>query len=524
MLFPTPTVIGNSPRYARLAEEFAARIAAGTLSPGERLPSVRVLARQRALSVTTVLAALRLLEARGLVEARPQSGYYVRAGLAAPAEPEANLSLAPRTARLPAVSQLIMKVLAAGGDAQHAPIGSALPSPALFPAERLKRIVAGVARRHPASLTTYFESPGLPALRREIARRMGLRGVALREDDIVVTNGCIEAVNLALRAVTVPGDVVAIESPAFFSALQIIESLGLKALEIPTHPRDGVSIEALDLATRGRQVKACLFTPCVSNPLGSLMPAPRRAALAALARERGFVIVEDDIYAELAHGEAAPLPVKHWDEAGQVILCSSFNKTLAPGLRVGWIVPGRWRERVEMLRHLSSVATPALLQWTIAEFLASGGYDRQLRAARRAFALQVGQMAAAVAEHFPSGTRATRPAGGFVLWVALPQSIDTMILWEHAAAEGITFAPGALFTTGGDYRHCLRLNCGYPFTPAIGAAVRRLGTLAGELLRETAPVPARETGAGASPARGARPARGSVTGGRIAPRKRAAPA
>lgn len=466
------------PRYVALAAEFTDGIESGALEPGERLSSVRSLAAQRGVSVTTVLAAMRLLEARGLIEARPQSGFFVRAREARLPEP-AQKAL-PRAPRLPGVSELIMRVLEAGQNRDFAPIGSALPAPGLFPAQRIQRLVSAAARRHPLKLTTYAESSGVPELKAQIARRMRARGLAVDAGEIVVTNGCIEAVNLALRTVAEPGATVAIESPTYFCSLQIIESLRMKAIEIPTHPRDGVSIEALEMALRSHRIRACMFTPSVSNPLGSLMPDERRAALARLAREHDFVVIEDDVFGELAHAREPPRPLRHWDDGAHVILCSSFNKTLAPGLRVGWAIPGRHQARFEMLRHIASVATPEVLQYALADFLDGGGFDHHLRTLRRTFAQQVARMADLVADSFPAGTCITRPAGGFVLWVELPAGADALALWERAVQQGIYFVPGAIFTATDRYRNCLRLNCGFPVDARIEAAVRTLGALARE--------------------------------------------
>jgi DNA-binding transcriptional MocR family regulator len=313
---------------------------------------------------------------------------------------------------------------------------------------------------------------------RQILRRSLDWGGPLDAGEMLITNSCTEALNLCLRAVARPGDTIALESPTYFVLLQIIESLGLKALEIPTHPRTGISVEALELATRNGAVKACLLVPNANNPLGCIMPEEHKRAVARLLAERGVPLIEDDIYGDLHFEDARPWPIKSYDTTGNVMLCSSFSKTISPGLRVGFVAAGRHFAAVSLLKTLSSGMTGAVPQAALAEFIEGGGFDRQLRQVRRAYAQQVSRMSDAVAEHFPAGCLLSRPQGGFVLWVDMPTQVDALELHGAAVAEGIAFMPGQMFSASGRYRNCLRLNCGNPWSDAIDVAVRRLGQLA----------------------------------------------
>ncbi|MBS1189068.1 MAG: transcriptional regulator, GntR family with aminotransferase domain protein [Rhodocyclaceae bacterium] len=463
-------------RYEKLAEELGGLIATGTLRPGDRLPSVRRLSRERRLSVSTVVQALRRLEDRGLVEARPQSGFFVRHRGAARPQPSARST--PDAAVDVDVSQKLVRVLQAGMQAGVAPLAAALPAPSLLPIAALHRLYAGVARRHPGLLAggNYFHTDE-PALVRQLVRRSLAWGGPLDAAEIVITNSCTEALGLCLRAVTRPGDTVAVESPAYYLMLQLLESLGLKALEIPTDPRSGLSIEALDLATRQGRVAACLLVPNAGNPLGCIMPDENKRRLARLTAERGVAVIEDDIYGDLHFGDQRPWPIKAFDEAGNVMLCASFSKSLSPSLRLGFVAAGRRRPQVALQKTITSGGTNPVTQHVLAEYLASGAYDRHLRTLRRTYGQQVEAMAAAVARHFPASTRLTQPQGGFVLWVELPENIDATALHERALADGVAFVPGELFSASGMYRNCLRLNCGNPHTPEIEDAVRRLGRL-----------------------------------------------
>lgn len=463
-------------RYEQLAEELGGLIAAGTLRPGERLPSVRRLSEEQRLSVSTVVQALRRLEDRGLVEARPQSGFFVRHRGLPCSEPSARTT--PDSAVAVDVTQRLGQVLQASMQPGVAPLAAALPAPSLLPIAALHRLYGGVARRHPDLLAGSSHAfMDAPALVRQLVRRSLAWGGPLDAAEIVITNSCTEALGLCLRVATQPGDTVAVESPAYYLMLQLLESLGLKALEIPTDPRTGLSIEAFDLATRQGKVAACLLVPNASNPLGCIMPDEHKRRLARLAAERGVAVIEDDLYGDLFFGQQRPWPIKAFDQTGNVMLCSSFSKSLTPALRIGFVAAGRYRSQVALQKTISSGATNPITQHVLGEYLESGGYDRHLRTLRRAYEQQVEAMRAAVTRHFPASTRLTQPQGGFVLWVELPEEVDATALHAKALAEGVAFVPGELFSASGIYRNCLRLNCGNPHTPEIEDAVRRLGKL-----------------------------------------------
>jgi DNA-binding transcriptional MocR family regulator len=463
-------------RYERLAEDLGGIIVAGNLRPGERLPSVRRLSRERRLSVSTVLQALRRLEDRGLVEARPQSGYFVRHTVARRSQPNARST--PEAPVPVDVSQRLMRVLQTSMQPGVTPLAAALPACSLLPLAALQRLYGGVARRHPHLLEggshVNMDAPAL--VRQLVLRSVGWAG-PLAASEFVITNSCTEALGLCLRAVTQPGDTVAVESPAYYLMLQLLETLGLKALEIPTDPHSGLSIEALDLATRQGRVAACLLVPNASNPLGSIMPDEHKRRLARLSAERDLAVIEDDIYGDLHFCNERPRPIKAFDTTGNVMLCSSFSKCLSPALRIGFVAAGRYRARIALQKTITSGATNPVTQQVLAEYLESGAYERHMRGLRRTYERQVEAMRASVARHLPAATRLTAPQGGFVLWVELPEEVDTTALHDRAIAAGVGYVPGELFSASGMYRNCLRLNCGNPHTPEIEDAVRRLGAL-----------------------------------------------
>ncbi|MDD2744090.1 MAG: PLP-dependent aminotransferase family protein [Rhodocyclaceae bacterium] len=463
-------------RYERLANELGSLIASGTLRPGDRLPSVRRLSDERRLSASTVVQALRQLEDRGLVEARPQSGFFVRHASAPRPEPSARTTL--ESAVQVDVTQRLVRILQTSTRPGMAPFAAALPAPSLLPVAALHRLYAGVARRHPKLLEGGSHiNMDEPALVRQLIKRSLSWGGPLAAEEIVITNSCTEALALALRAVTQPGDTVAVESPGYYLMLQLLESLGLQALEIPTDPRTGISIEALDLASRQGKVAACLLVANASNPLGSVMPDDSKRRLAKMAAERGFTVIEDDLYGDLHFSESRPWPIKAFDVAGNVILCSSFSKSLSPSLRLGFLAAGKHRAKIALQKTIISGGTNPITQHVLAEYLESGAYERHIRSLRRTYERQVAAMQDAVSRYFPASTRLSQPQGGFVLWVELPEEIDTMQLYEKAITQNLAFVPGELFSPSGMYRNCLRLNCGNPHTPEIESAIHRLGSL-----------------------------------------------
>ncbi len=469
----TPT---NAPLYVELARSIEQLIDQGTLRPGHRLPSVRRMALQRDVSISTVLQAYTLLENHGCIEARPQSGYYVRPRM--PTAPEPRMAKPMAKASYVGVKDLTAEVMTLSVDPTYVPLGSACPDPSLFPTKKLARILAAVGRNDAAMLGRYSMNWAFDPLSREIARRYLQAGCPLPHDEIVITVGCTEALNLSLRAVTKPGDTVAVETPAYFGFLEAIQSLNLRVLEIPTDPRTGMCLDALRDALANNDVKALLVMPSFHNPLGSCMPDVKKEKIYDLLREFDVPAIEDDIYGDLHFGDRRPKPLKSWDTDGRVLLCSSFGKTLAPALRVGWCAPGRYLERVRRLKFTNTLGTPVVLQKTVSDFLRNGGYDHHLRSIRRAYHQQLQLCSQAILRYFPDGTRLSRPEGGFILWVELPHGVDTLLLQQEALRHRINTAPGPLFSVKDRYRTCLRMSCGIPWSDTLEDALRTLGDLA----------------------------------------------
>ncbi|NIM43307.1 MAG: aminotransferase class I/II-fold pyridoxal phosphate-dependent enzyme [Hydrogenophaga sp.] len=464
-------------KYEALANDIEALIASGTLAIGDRLPSVRDTVASRGLSPATVFEAYYRLEARGLVEARPRAGYFVKA-VPAPREEPRGADPVPGSQDV-AVNDVVQAVLGSVRDRQVAPLGSAFPSPELFPLERLARGMGAAMRRLDPRQLLEDLTPGNAELRRQIALRGVAQGLSIGVDEVVITSGAMEALTLGLQAVTQPGDVVAIESPAFYGCLQTLERLRLKAVEVATHPRTGVQVDSLAEVLRRHPVKACWFMPSFQNPLGALMPENAKRAMVELLARHEVPLIEDDVYAELYFGAQRPLPAKAWDRHGGVMHCSSFSKSLAPGYRVGWVSAGRFAPQVNRLKFMSTLGVSVPAQLAVLHFLQHGAFDKHLRQLRTALAARQQRALLGIEKYFPEGTRVTRPEGGYFLWVELPEAVDAMALQQAALARHISLAPGPLFSADRRFRHHVRLNVGHPRVEQLDAALKTLGRLVG---------------------------------------------
>jgi len=469
------------PIYIQLADSLEGMIRRRSFRPGDRMPSVRQFSREQRVSIPTALHAYVTLEMRGLVEARPKSGFYVSVRFSDAIPQIVRAVTAPKVSDLAQTDPLDL-IRADEYQPDKVQLGSAVPSPDLLPGVRLARIMSGVARRLGASGGNYGPVAGLPLLRREIARRSLSAGMNFGPEDLVVTLGATEAVALALRAVCSPGDTVVVESPTFFGLLRQLREIGLKALPIPVDAINGIDLDALASALgKTPRVAAMLLVPNFHNPVGFVMPDDKKRELVRLAASRDIPIIEDDIFGDLPHQGPRPRALKAFDRDGGVIVCSSFSKSISPGYRVGYIAAGKWQQRVLALKRTQSGGNPLLPTLAVAEFLESGGYDRFLRSFRQSCRQQVAAMREAIGHSFPAEIRLSRPAGGYVLWCELPARVDAMELFHRARAVGIVIAPGPFFAADNGFRNFIRISCGYPWNAQLERGVHLLGQLARQL-------------------------------------------
>jgi DNA-binding transcriptional MocR family regulator len=461
-------------------------IDSGALAVGSRAPSVRSLSLQLKVSISTVIAAYRVLEERGRLQVRPQSGFYVRA-LRRENVAEPQMSRPPETASVVTVADLRLLLLTEFGQPGVIALGASNGAVSDWSTKAVHSLMNSISRSQPLLSAAYGPPAGVPSLRQQVARWYVRAGCALSPDDVVITCGALEAIHIGLRAVTQPGDSVALESPTYWGILQTIELLGLKALEIPTHPRTGPSLDALEVVLGQNMVKAVVLIPTVHNPLGSIMPEESRSRLVAMIRKANVALIEDDIYADLGYAPVRPRACRSYDESASassnVMICGGFSKTVAPSLRIGWCIPGKWTREVTRIKAWLNIAAPTLPQLALAQFMAEGHYERHLRKVTAIYHRQVERMSELMAEHFPAETRITRPQGGFLLWAELPEAVDSVDLHHRAIQRGISICPGVVFSATGKYRNCVRINCGLLWTPEVEQAIRTLAKLIGQSAR-----------------------------------------
>jgi DNA-binding transcriptional MocR family regulator len=462
----------EAPLYRRLADEIQTLIENGSIRAGHRLPSVRVTARQRQISIGTAVEAYVLLENRGAIEARPKSGYYVRKPR--PTQTMSGAGSIPGPAVPVAEKDLAQHVIDLALDPSYFPLGTAFPDPDLLPLEKLAKVSAAVGRSDASILGQYAMDIGYAPFAQELSRRYLRTGASISHEEFIITSSCSESLDLALSAVTRRGDVVAVESPTYFGFLRLLATRGLKAVEVPVDNTKGLSLEALTVALETNNVKALVVTPNFHNPTGSSMPNSRKEQLYSILCDYDIPAIEDDIYADLHFGSIRPKPLKAWDREGRVLLCSSLSKALAPGLALGWIAAGRYRAKVDDLKWSNS---PLFTQKVAAQFLQEG-YDRELRRLRASFKEQMAAARETVLTYFPPGTRVSEPAGGFVLWMEFPPHIDSLRLRADALKEKISTAPGPIFSVRHEFRNYLRINCGLKWSGSFEKALKTLGRLA----------------------------------------------
>ncbi|MFZ2988930.1 PLP-dependent aminotransferase family protein [Ideonella sp.] len=472
--------------YAQLAQRLKHDLQRQRHQAGDKLPSVRQLATSEGVSTATVVRCYRLLETEGYVEVRAKSGMYVADWKAQQAarrtlQAAADATTPPpvRFEQLASLQHRMSQLHALTAQPLTLALHLADAEPGWYPCEALARAGQRLLRREPQGLGTYLTGTGLPALKKALIGHLARSGMDLGPADLLVTSGATEALQLALRAVTRPGDTIAVESPVYFGILQAGELLGLKMLEIPCVAGQGMSLEALEyaLAQHGG-VRAVVVMPNFQNPLGTAMPDAAKQRLLGLAERHGATLIEDDAFGDLAPGLDRPRPIKAWDRHGQVIYCGCASKSMAPALRVGWVVGGRHQRTLESLKFSNSLTTPWFEQAVLAEYMVSGAVAADLRRLRERLAATVPPATEAVRAHFPAGTRVAGPAIGWWLWIELPEGLDTMVLLHAAVRHGLAFTPGALFSSAGKFKHHLRLNIARPWTRELALGIKTLGALA----------------------------------------------
>jgi DNA-binding transcriptional MocR family regulator len=470
-------------KYEKLVSQIIRQIENGSYNEHEKLPGIRTLSRVTGTSISTVITAYQVLESRGYIEAKARSGYCVKKKF-----------WLPEIKRLPVIglsapSLVKTQVIALDLIKQASRIdgfsfGEAVPTSQYYPYHDLQRSLRRVAKSFGHAAMRYENPQGNHQLRTIISRRMADYGAFISPDDILITNGAQEAVMLSLRLITSPGDIVVVESPTFYGLLQSIDSLGLKVIEIPTYPKSGMCLESLKLAIEKWQVKACLCIPNFNNPTGILMPDPQKKKLVEILAEHNVPLIEDDTYGDLGHQDVRPSSCISLSQKADVFYCSGFSKTISPDLRIGWVTNPLYTKQLLYQKFIANLSTSSFPQLVVADVLSRGHYDKHLKQVRNDYKSALNTMLVLIEKYFPVNTKISLPEGGFVLWVALPGSIDSMDLLREVNKNGISLAPGIAFSANNKYANFMRLSFACHWNHAAEQALKTIGTIAKRLLVE----------------------------------------
>lgn len=462
-------------KYLQLVEQIQAQIDAEVWQPGEKLPSLRDQVNLSGMSLMTVMHAYQVLESQGVIVSRPQSGYYVAPRAEFLSQPVNHQKV--QLAEAVDINSFIFDVLQACRDPLIIPFGCAFPDPELFPQRQLMRALNNVSHSMTPGDAINNLPPGNEVLRKTLARRYAQQGITVSPDEIVITNGAMEALNLSLQAVTEPGDWVVVENPTFYGALQIIERLKLKAVAIATDPQHGMDLNELEQALTCWPVKACWLMTNQQSPVGFTLSREKKKALVTLLAAHQVALIEDDVYSELGFGADKPLPAKEFDRHGSVLHCSSFSKSLVAGFRVGWVAAGKQAQRIQRLQLMSTLATSTPMQLALANYLGTQSYDSHLRKLRRVLEQRKNLARQSLKRHLPYGAKINDSRGGYFLWIELPGKVDATQLYYRALEHNISIAPGSMFSSGQQYANYFRFNTSWPWDSAQEAAVAILGGL-----------------------------------------------
>ncbi len=463
--------------YISIARHIEQQIDKDVLKVGDKLPSIRMICRQHGVSMSTAQFAYYELERKSLVESRPQSGYYVtntfKRRLAIPGQSN------PANKQHHPTDKNLFEIVRSNVTNENVTLFShGVPAEQLLPVAKLNKGMLQAMRQLQGSGTMFEPVEGNLTLRRQVAKWSFLWKGNLAEEDIITTAGCISALSYCMMAIAKSGDTIAVESPCFFGILQLAQSLGLRVIELPTNPQTGVDIDGLKNILKKNKIAFCLFVSNFSNPLGSLMPDENKREAVKLLLHHNVPLIEDDLYGDVYFGNSRPTCCKTYDEAGMVLLCNSVSKTLAPGYRVGWVAAGKYQDKIRRMKLFHALSGTSITHEVIGNFLENGRYEAHLRKLRHTLHTNYLQYVRVISQHFPEGTKISRPQGGLSVWVELPKKINTVDLYYTAIKSKVSISPGSMFTLQKQFNNCMRLGYGMPWSEKLESGLKLIGKLA----------------------------------------------
>jgi len=442
--------MSTTPKYITIAQQIIASIDMGHIEANSKLPSLRIFCQLHHISMTTALACYRYLEQHGYVIAEYKKGYYVQ-----PPSPEKNIINFP-IFQSTVTTNITRRELRVAEMGKYS-LATAQLDAKLIDDTLLKRSLKAITKLTNFTLN-YDEAQGNSQLRHQLSKHFNGQGFLCPHEELVITHGCLDAVLMALECVSKPGDVIAITSPCYSGLLDLLAILDRAILEIPS-TANGIELVQLEQAMKANKISACLLTANHQNPTGHSLSNQQKQEVVKLATQYSIPIIEDDVFRELSHQQSIPLPLKYFDQQGWVIWCSSASKTLAPGLRIGWCLPGRFKNKFIQQRMARTLGHNQPLQLALADYIANGYYDTHIKKINRTLAVHCSDYIEFLHLNLPKGSEVFTPNGGLVLWIRLlnvnSEKLTTMLL-----THGVHIRPGNLFSTTELYQDCVRLNIG----------------------------------------------------------------
>ncbi|GLO63137.1 GntR family transcriptional regulator [Vibrio sp. MACH09] len=462
-------------KYEQLVDQIRDQIQNEVWQVGDKLPSLRKQTKLSDMSLMTVMQAYQVLESQGWITSHARSGYFVAPKVSKSIPRESSIAI--DSSENIDINDFIFEVLQESRKPHVIGFGSVYPDARLFPRNQLNKALMTAVKTMPIASALYNFPPGNEKLRHIIAQRYAAQGMNIHPDEIIITAGALDALNLCLQALTQAGDWVIVESPAFYGSLQALQRLNLRALSIRTHPQKGIDLEALEQALQTHPVKACWLMTNVQNPTGCTMSDDKKRRLVELLEKYQVYLIEDDVYAELYFTDKKPLPAKAFSTNNHVLHCSSFSKSLVSGYRIGWVAAGDMSLAIQKLQLMSALSVSAPIQLAFAEYLSTRNYENHLRVLRRK--LETNKFATwhEAKNCFPEEVDIHYLDGGYFLWVELPKHLDAAELYQRAINENISIAPGKMFSLGEHFNHCFRMNASFDCSEKEKRAITRLGEL-----------------------------------------------
>jgi len=463
----------KSYKFEEFTTSIEKNIREGIYKPGHKLPSVRELKKQYQISITTVQNGYEHLMILGLVESIPKSGYYVSSRPERlPDQQKAPRSLIVRDSIFE--NNLVLTTSLRAGR-KISEFNVAAPGDLLIPQKLLLRTMQQVIREYGMSLLRYYPSNGSEDLKNNIIKRAAGYHTSINPEELIITDGALQALYIALASTCNSGDVIAVESPCVFSILEVVRTLNLKVIEIPVDLESGFDIDFLRKACLKNKIKAVLVTPNFHNPTGVLLSDEQKKALLSVVQQHGIALIENDIYGDLNFNGQRPSTIKSFDDSGLVMTYSSYSKTLAPGIRLGWLSTGKFMERAEQVKFsLGSTVSP-IYQETVNRLLAGSSYERHIRAFKMQLAKNAYFTINLLADNFPEGTSIFTPSGGYNIWVKMPNHIDMDHFYDQCEKIGIRFTPGYTFSFSNNFTQYFRVVFAAKYSPKDIEAIKLAG-------------------------------------------------